>query len=787
MAFANFSVIALGSLLMGVPVLLHLMMKKRPTHQLFPAMRFLQQKQISNQRSMRLRHWLLLALRIAAIGLLAALFARPSVDSVTSGFWLKALMLGVLCPFAIIATVYCWNENKSMLLLGSFGLLSAIMLLGLIYFGYRSLTSRGLKNIGDENAPVAAALVFDASPRMGLRHQNLTRLEEAQQVARDLLKQLPTDSEVAIIDASGPGVFSVDIGNAANMVDSLQVLGSEYPLYELVQRAVDLVAKRDDKRQEVYVLTDLSENVWAGKFESLKSKLEQQPELSLFVVDVGSQLPRNAQLGELKLNADSLAAGQPLRIDSSLKTLNIDEQEISVEVLIETQDDTRPVIVDGEVLLPDSVRRRRIQVALNSEAEIPLSFKELRGLPSGISHGQVRLSSQDGLAIDNTRYFTIEVRPPLPVLLVTSNGAEAKYVEQSISPTELRKENEHAFDCHVINANELLSQPLDDYSAIALLDPTPLPATHWKRLEEYVRRGGGLANFLGRNASPKDEFNAVAKPILPGPLGVQWRTAKDDVLFVRLENTAHPMLSQFRGSETIINWDDSPIFRHWSIEEMKPGANVIARFSNDQPAIIETIIGSGRVLTMTTPVSDQRNNPQRPGWNYLPTSEYNLPFFMLMYGMFPYLANQSAEQWNHSVGEVVELPMQESELDATWQLFTPQLDWQNIRSENSKLVIPATNNSGHYRLRLDQERTTGFSTNLSTAATQVNRLDPEKLDDILGEDRYTLARGTKEINRGIGRARVGRELFPFLMLCVVGILVMEYLVSNRFYGTATAA
>jgi len=786
MAFANFSVIALGSLLMGVPILLHLMMKKRPRHQLFPAMRFLQQKQVANQRSMRLRHWLLLALRIAAIGLLAALFARPSVDTVTSGFWLKALLLGVLCPFAIIATVYCWIEDKGKLLLGSFGVLSAIMLLGLFYFGYRSLTSGGLKNIGDENAPVAAALVFDTSPRMGLRHQNLTRLEEAQKIARDLLKQLPTDSEVAIVDASGPGIFSVDIGNAANMVESLEVLGNEYPLSELVQRAVDLVANRDDKRREVYVLTDLSENVWSGKFELLKPKLEQFPELSLFVVDVGTQLPRNARLGELKLNADSLAAGQPLRIDSSLHTLNVDEQEISVEVLIEKQDSTRPVIVDGEVLLPDSVRRKRVELAIANEAEMPLSL-EVGGLSPGINHGQVRLNSQDGLSIDNKRYFTIEVRPPLPVLLVTSDGAEPMYVEQSISPTELRKRNENAFDCHVVSASELLSQPLDDYSAVALLDPAAMPPTHWKRLEEFVRRGGGLANFLGRNASPKDEFNPVAKPILPGPLGTQWRTAKNDVLLISLKNAAHPMLSHFRGRESIVAWDRSPIFRHWSFEELKPGANVIARFSNNQPAIIETIIGSGRVLTMTTPVSDQRNNAARPAWNYLPTSEDNLPFFMLMYGMFPYLTNQSAEQWNHDVGDVVELSMQETGLDATWQLFTPQLDWQNVRSENGKLVVPSTNAPGHYRLRLDQEQTTGFSTNLSTAATQVKRLDPKKLDDILGEDRYTLARGTKEISRGIGRARVGRELFPFLMLCVVGILVMEYLVSNRFYGTASAA
>ena len=67
-------------------------------------------------------------------------------------------------------------------------------------------------------------------------------------------------------------------------------------------------------------------------------------------------------------------------------------------------------------------------------------------------------------------------------------------------------------------------------------------------------------------------------------------------------------------------------------------------------------------------------------------------------------------------------------------------------------------------------------------ATDVRRLDPNLLSEILGADRYTLARGTTELNRGIGRARVGRELFPFLMLVVVGLLAMEHLLSNRFYS-----
>ena len=95
MAFANLSVLAFGSLLMGLPILLHLMMKQRPRHQVFPAFRFLHRRQVANQRQLRLRHWLLLAVRLVVVGLIAALLSRPSVDSLQLGYWVKAILLAV--------------------------------------------------------------------------------------------------------------------------------------------------------------------------------------------------------------------------------------------------------------------------------------------------------------------------------------------------------------------------------------------------------------------------------------------------------------------------------------------------------------------------------------------------------------------------------------------------------------------------------------------------------------------------------------------------------------------
>ena len=56
-------------------------------------MRFLRKRQITNKRQLQVKNWLLLALRVAAIGLLAALFARPSVDTLAMGDWLRTLLL----------------------------------------------------------------------------------------------------------------------------------------------------------------------------------------------------------------------------------------------------------------------------------------------------------------------------------------------------------------------------------------------------------------------------------------------------------------------------------------------------------------------------------------------------------------------------------------------------------------------------------------------------------------------------------------------------------------------
>src|SRR6266567_2806527 len=70
-----------GLLLVGIPVLIHLIMQQKPKHLPFPAFRFLLQKHRTNQRTLRLRHLLLLALRVLLIAAVCLALARPKLFS----------------------------------------------------------------------------------------------------------------------------------------------------------------------------------------------------------------------------------------------------------------------------------------------------------------------------------------------------------------------------------------------------------------------------------------------------------------------------------------------------------------------------------------------------------------------------------------------------------------------------------------------------------------------------------------------------------------------------------
>jgi hypothetical protein len=705
-----------GIAAVAVPIVLHLIMRQQPKHLEFPALRFIHQRKDANRRRMKFRQLLLLLLRCAAIFLLAMALARPSMQAA-----------GML---------------------------------------------------GDQEAPVAAAFVFDTSPRMEYRLNNKTRLEEARETGTWLLTQLPPESEAAVLDSRSTGaVFAAEIAAARQRIDRLTPTPVGSPLVTVIEDAIRLVSESEKQRKEVYIFTDLSHGAlpdtppaaWQKKMQTLAN-------VGLYIIDVGALQPRNFALGESRMPSQVLAKNSPLRlqVDVDRNDFGTDgsNEERTVELYLADKDGKQT--------------KRSQQVTQFGESSTEMLDFRVAGLEPGVHQGYVKIAGEDNLPCDDIRYFTVLVRSPWKVLIAAPQDPNdyAFHLHEALAPSLLRLKGEVAFEIDVVPLDKLAAQKLDDFAAVCLLDPTPLSDGTWQKLAGYASAGGGVAIFLGKNARPIEEFNtAAAQDVLPGKLVRQWRNEEGFALAP--DNLQHPVLSGFRSAESSIPWSAFPVFRHWEMGSLVDGAGIVIPYSNGLPALIDRPLGNGRVLTMTTPISETSETSLADSWNLLTRADDRWPFFVLSKEMFRYLVGSADVRLNYLAGETAVIPLGRQSVPIV-SLFTPQGDTfrQSIDEHQNALVVASTDTVGNYRATAgseDQRVELGFSVNLPMEVSELDRLSPDEVKALFAPVPYRLARSREEIDRSVSVGRVGVELYPYLMFLLAIVLAAEQVLGNRYY------
>jgi len=627
--------------------------------------------------------------------------------------------------------------------------------------------------LGSRQAPVAAALLFDTAPRMAYRHQNHTRLEAAQELGLWLLAQLPPESQIAVLDARPASVaFQVDRAAARDRVGKLRLSSRGEALPQLMLQAAELLARSELGQKELYVFTDLSKSAWPeAAVDRLRKRLDELPGMSIYVIDVGVAESQNFSLGRLYLSDQVLSQRSTLRIQCPIHRRG-PAAECTVELYLVDRNGNQQ-------------RRNATVVRLEDNQGQRLRFS-LASLGPGTHQGMVRIVGADGLAEDDVRYFTVEVRPPWKVLVVAPEPAErrALYLTEALSPTGMRRRGEIRFDCRVVPDEQLAETSLAAYDAVCLLDPRPLEPAVWQKLADFAAEGGGVAVFLGRHALPVDSFNqSPAADLLPGRLLRQARRPDGDC-YLAPDDYEHPVLAAFGRLSVAVPWPTMPVFRYWELEPASSGVGVVIRYSDGRPALLERPLGEGRVLTLTTPVSDDPN--QNP-WNLLPIGLGNeaWPFVVLANELADYLVGAQTIRLNYEAGQAVVLPLEPDTLRQTYLLLTPDgLSFPlSADLKRRSLTVTSTDQPGNYRLRAGGTSGVdrGFSVNLAPEQTQLERLTQEEEQQVFEPLGCRVARTREEIDRDISLGRVGRELFPALILLMAGVLAAELLVANRFY------
>ncbi len=546
-----------GAALVALPIVLHLIMRRESKLLKFPALRFVQQRRMLNQHRLRLRQWLLLALRCAIIAFLAFALARP--------------------------------------------------------------TLRGSIGAGKEGAAVASALVFDNSLRMQYESDNQTRLQKAKELAGWLVNQLPADSPVTIVDRAGQQRGQDLTRDAVEMrIERLDLSAAVRPMEDALRDATRWLQSKKDYRGEIYVFTDLSAEAWPeATVAAFAKSLDEMPGANVYLVDVGALEPKDRGLGALKLSGQQVASSGLLQLTTELLTTGAagKEPETTVELFMGDR--------------AEKPEKRGQQIVVNHDPSTPVEFS-LSGLEPGTHQGFVRIVGRDALPCDDVRYFTVDVRPPSKVLLLGEKAADTLFLHEALAPTAAVGVAQSEFACDVRQYSEVGKARLADYAAVFLVNPPPLPNAVWDSLADFSEAGGGVGISLGRNARREEMNGSEAQRLLPAKL--RWQS--HEPTYLRPVAVEHPALSSLAGMADSVPWSEFPVFKYWELEPGAVTADVVATFANGKPAIVERQIGTGRVLMMTTSISDNASdNP----WNLLPTAPDPWPFIALANGLARYL------------------------------------------------------------------------------------------------------------------------------------------------------
>ena len=169
---------------------------------------------------------------------------------------------------------------------------------------------------------MAAALVFDAAPRMEYRHENRTRLEAAREMGQWLLAQLPEQSEIAVLDTrlGSPAAFLPDRGAAKDRIARLETVANSQPLpagdrcgrQALCGRAVWTA------RKSTFSPISRAAAGPSSRPPRLQRQLGELAGLGIYVIDVGIAKPTDYGLGEVHLSGEVLSNRSTLSVETEL-------------------------------------------------------------------------------------------------------------------------------------------------------------------------------------------------------------------------------------------------------------------------------------------------------------------------------------------------------------------------------------------------------------------------------------------------------------------------------------
>lgn len=634
-------------------------------------------------------------------------------------------------------------------------------------------------------------LIFDGSYSMNVRLPGRTTpWQEAVGWARTHLEQAARGDRFAIAIARQPPLvwledFSGDPDEVRAKLESMPAPhGNPDMPRALAEAWQHLLTRSRAAAREIIVLTDQQHFGWAdpGTLAALEglgnqwyadaeqAKTEGRAVPSLRVVPVGGELPPalpNYALAPITAARGMARSGQKISFQSAL---HMDGFSSFV----------RPgrirVTIDGMALKPLPLPEK----SELKQGQIPLRFQHaFDRLGQHLVSLKVETdAAHDVLTADNEQHAIVEVVKELPVLLVDgekqlSPESSSFFLQRALATRQKETQGAVAIPYPTLTPASILPDTADAVkpAVVVLADVARLTAAQTEALDRFLAEGGGLLIVAGeRVAREKAFYNEhlyrQGQGWLPAPLG-EFASAQPGVQ-PEARTFQHPALEMLRTAPDGSMKDVR--FTHWFKLRRSPkdSAVPIAMLSNGDPFLLEKPYKQGRVILSTVPLDRSANSTLPNVWE----------FPILVHELVSYLAGgrNAAVVLRH--GEPIRL----SSSDATLQPFrlrTPEIAEKMVDVASWPWVYHDTGAIGSYHVQASMGPSWSYVVPPDLRESNLARCtdgDWRTIRECLPID-WQMG-STETVSRSAPDA-TREELWWLLLLAVLGVLCVEVWMTRR--------
>ncbi len=713
-----------GTVLVGAPVLIHLIMRQKPRRLSFPAFRFLRQQHRINQRRLRLQHLLLLLLRMLLIAALCLALARPRLVS-------SSLSFGA-------------------------------------------------------DQPVTAVLVFDTSASMGLSDGKQNRLDEARGRARELFDEIADGSRVALLDsgdytASGEGVdqLTENLGIVRTRLDALRLRPASGSLNQPVLRAARLLQQAATGEEAMpgflYIFSDRTRASWEGGPGREPLPLDG---INVVYVDVGKDGASDLAIDDVKVDLPVVAAGAPMTIHVTVRASGGDfENDVTCQI------DNDPDV--GRVEDPRQVKcTAGHSTELVFERKAPRHADGSGDTPYQVT---VKLVNNDALPFNDVRHATFIVREKPRILTLAEKPAAARSWVTAIRALALRPDGGFDVTVKrpgELTERDLATARV--VCLFQVLHPTP--ELWKSLDSYVRAGGGLAVVAGGEEMQADAYSIDSASTILPGRYMqfIKVPADKPRVLWAPFEGQDE-LTRPFRDWARTANPDFAQgelrpfVSAYWRVE---PSDFAVAAYEDEKksPALLLRPVGAGRVVQFTTPL-EARRFPDAPWHNYWDESSFGV---VLVDRVCRVLAGTNAiPEVNFQSGRPATLTSLIQTPTPPLKLVGPEPSATEARlvADEGRLSVTGADEPGNYRvLDSKNELVASFSVAVRREESDLERVPVEELEAVLGKGTVLPAERRTSLRDLLqGRWSAPIELLPWLLMFLLLALTFEGLLASKFY------